>query len=293
VIPEQTKVNVGDTFELLVEINADNQGVDGASAYLNFDPSVMRVDEIISAGALNLVLENHFDNQTGQIKFSAGALESKPSARFKLAIIRMKAIAVSKGSALIFNAHLEQSINVTSGGASVLGQAKGGMVVIDGSASGFVDVPNFGAKVIIDFDSRNGLWVWMNNGGWTYFAAEIMVSADLDGNTQDDVIIDFGPDYGIWLWMNNSTWVQLHNLSSESLVTGDLDGNGQDDIIIDFGADYGIWLLMNNNRWVNLHSNSPESMITRDLDGNGQDEVIIDFGPAGIWQWFNNSSWVQ
>jgi len=293
VIPDQTKVNVGDTFELLVEINAGNQEIDGASAYLNFDPTVMRVDEIISAGVLNLVLLNHFDNQTGQITFSAGALESKPSGRFKLAIIRMKAIAVSKGSALNFNTQWGQSAQVTSGGASVLAQAKGGMVVIVGPASGFVNVPNFGAKVILDFGSGNGLWMWINNNGWTYFSAESMVTANLDGKIPDDVIIDFGPDYGIWLWMNNSTWVQLHSLSSESLVTGDLDGNGQDDIIIDFGADFGIWLLMNNKLWVHLHSNSPESLITRDLDGNGQDEVIIDFGSAGIWQWFNNSFWVQ
>jgi len=34
--------------------------------------------------------------------------------------------------------------------------------------------------------------------------------------------------------------------------------------------------------------------MTGDIDGSGQDEVIIDFGASyGIWQWMNNSNWVQ
>jgi immune inhibitor A len=135
--------------------------------------------------------------------------------------------------------------------------------------------------VIIDFDSPNGIWGWLNNSSWAQMheiSAESMVTGDMDGNGQDEVVIDFGDQYGILVWMNNSSWAKMHEISAESMVTGDMDGNGLDEVIIDFGDQYGIWVRMNNSSWINMHSLSAESMVTGDMDGNGLDEVIIDFG---------------
>jgi len=332
VVQSMTEVNVGERFEIVVEVQAGDQEVDGVSAYLNFDPTIVRVDEMISGGVLPIELANRFDNRAGTINFAAGTLSPPiPSGTFNLVTIQMTALAVSAGSALDFNAVMPRQIEVTSGGASVFEHAEGGTlvvfretmtkdVVIDfGSESGIwawmnndawadIDSRSPRSMVIGDIDdsgqddliadfSQDGIWILMNYNNWLFLhslSAESMTTGDMDGNGLDDVIIDFGESYGIWVRMNNSDWTQLHSLSAESMTTGDMDGGGLADVIIDFGETYGIWVRMNNSDWTQLHSLSPESMTTGDMDGNGLDDVIIDFGsPYGIWVRINNSDWVK
>ena len=56
-------------------------------------------------------------------------------------------------------------------------------------------------------------------------SAEIITTADLDKNGQDDVIIDFGSGIGTYVFYNNLIWAKLHSLSPEIIATGNLDEN--------------------------------------------------------------------
>jgi len=332
VVPSMTEVNVGERFEIVVEVQAGEQEVDAASAYLNFDPTIVRVDEMVSGGVLPIELANRFDNSAGTINFAAGTLSPPiPSGTFNLVTIQMTALAVSVGSALDFNAAMPRQTDVTSGGASEFDHAEGGTLVVFretrandlvidfGSESGIgawmnndtwadIDSRSPRSMVIGDIDdsgqddliadfSPDGIWILMNYNNWLFLhslSAESMTTGDMDGNGLDDVIIEFGESDGIWVRMNNSTWVKLHSLSPESMTTGDMDGGGLADVIIDFGESYGIWVRMNNSDWTHLHSLSPNSMTRGDMDGNGQADVVIDFGsPYGIWVRINNSDWVK
>jgi hypothetical protein len=95
-----------------------------------------------------------------------------------------------------------------------------------------------------------------------------MVTADLDGNGEDDLIVDFGPPYGIYVWKNDAEWVPLHWYSPQTImVVGDLDGNGQDDLVVDFGPPYGIYAWKNDSDWVQIHHLSPNLMVTGNING--------------------------
>lgn len=119
-----------------------------------------------------------------------------------------------------------------------------------------------------------------------------IVSADIDGNKQDDVIINFG-SAGVWAWMNNTNWNKLHSSIPKAMVAGDLDGNGKSALIFDF-APNGIWILKNQTSWTKLHDLPANNMVMTDLDANGKSDLVIDFGVNnGIWIWKNSSVWSQ
>jgi hypothetical protein len=101
VVPSLTEVDVGDMFEIVVEIQAGGQLVDSGNAYLNFDPTIMQVEELVSGGVLPIALGSwEFDNTAGTIDFAAGTFSSFPSGTFNLVTVRMTALASSAGSAL-------------------------------------------------------------------------------------------------------------------------------------------------------------------------------------------------
>ena len=82
--------------------------------------------------------------------------------------------------------------------------------------------------------------------GWTqlhYLDATDILTADLDGNGQDDIIVNF-PGAGLWVRYNNTTWSQLNALNSTALGAGNIDGDAgrKADLIVSF-AGYGVWTL--------------------------------------------------
>jgi FG-GAP-like repeat len=121
--------------------------------------------------------------------------------------------------------------------------------------------------------------------------AKTILTADLDGNGQDEIVIDFA-NSGLWVYRNNSTWTLLHGLSPSHVAAGDIDGEGHKDLVIDFGAPFGLWTFRNNTTWAPLNPLSAEDIVVADRDGSGRDEVVIDFGPSyGLWEYANDSAW--
>jgi Leucine-rich repeat (LRR) protein len=92
IFPSTSQVEAGEVFEVVIEVQAGAQEVDGASAYLDFDPTSLEVLNMTSGDYLDLTLDNTFDNGAGIINFAAGKLAAPfPSGDFELVTIRLKA----------------------------------------------------------------------------------------------------------------------------------------------------------------------------------------------------------
>ncbi|NOZ27514.1 MAG: hypothetical protein GXP39_05605, partial [Chloroflexi bacterium] len=134
--PAVGHVRAGETFRVEMEILAGDQPVDGVSAYLNFDPNVLRVvDEegnpatrVIPGTTLSNVTLNRVIHALGRIDFSAQG--DATAGRFTVAIVRFQAITTTNNVPLTWSVTAPRQSDVTSGGGSVLGGLRGGRVVV-------------------------------------------------------------------------------------------------------------------------------------------------------------------
>ena len=100
VAPSTSVVGVHQSFSIAIQVRT-SQPVDGAAAFVDFDPRVLQVVSLTSGGVLPAVLRSQVDNTQGRIDFAAGALSAPfPSADFTLAAIVFTATQPSTGSAL-------------------------------------------------------------------------------------------------------------------------------------------------------------------------------------------------
>jgi hypothetical protein len=119
--PAMSKVMVGDTFTITIQLSTGNQLIDGAQASINFDPSVLQVISITgNPSVLPLELMNDYDNVTGTLDYAAGTLSNFPSGTFSLAEIVFEAVAETSETFLTFNYIAPRQTDVTYGGGSVL-----------------------------------------------------------------------------------------------------------------------------------------------------------------------------
>jgi hypothetical protein len=136
--PQATNVSIGQLFTITIKIQAGTQLVDGASAYVNFDPTRFQVQAITPDTArLPFVLENSYSNTLGQISYSAGAFSSFPAGTFVIARVRMIAFAAAEASPLTFQTSPPRKSDVTYAGGSVLRALRGGTVTaVSGTLEG-------------------------------------------------------------------------------------------------------------------------------------------------------------
>jgi uncharacterized repeat protein (TIGR01451 family) len=132
--PLETTVYLGQTFDIATQVLAGDQPVDGASTYINFDPTVLQVVNITPGTTLPLVLQNQYDNLTGEIDYAAGKLSNFPTGTFTLVTLTFEAIAQSDGTQLAFNHTAPRKSDVTYGGGSVLDNTQDGTIVISDDA---------------------------------------------------------------------------------------------------------------------------------------------------------------
>ncbi len=149
ITPATNNVAVGQTFALTLQVQAGSQLVDGAAAYVNFDPAVLQVVSIANGAALPVELQKQFSNTSGTLDYSAGALSAFPSGTFTLATVTFRATSASAGSALTFATQAPRASDVTYAGASVVSVrqsasvtvAAGGTVVATVSLQGHGTAP--------------------------------------------------------------------------------------------------------------------------------------------------------
>ena len=86
VVPLTTTTDLSQNFAVTIQVQAGTQSLDGAAAFLNFDPSTLQVVSITGGGVFAIELTKHFDNTTGQVDYVAGNLVPPfPSGTFTLA----------------------------------------------------------------------------------------------------------------------------------------------------------------------------------------------------------------
>ncbi len=133
VVPQRTTCSVDNLFDVELQVQAGTQLVDGAAAYIDFDPAVMQVAQITPGFALPIVLESGYDNSRGELNFVAGTFTKFPAGTFTLATVTFRAIAPSSGTRLDFNYSVPRQSDVTYGGMSVLGRIEDGIVIVEGA----------------------------------------------------------------------------------------------------------------------------------------------------------------
>ena len=135
VVPPTSNTGVGQSFMVTLQVQAGSQMVDGASAYLNFDHTILQVVSISAGSSLPVPLQNQFDNTLGTLDYSAGTFSNFPSGTFTLATVTFSASALSGGTPLTFNSVDPRKTDATFGGSSVLSQAIGGTVIVTAATS--------------------------------------------------------------------------------------------------------------------------------------------------------------
>lgn len=136
--PAAVSVDLNETFELKIQVQAGIQVVDSVSAYLDFDPDVLEVVDVTAGTELDTVLENTYDNTAGEIDFVAGTLSDFPSGTFGLATVNFRAIGGSPGSPVTFSSAVPRQSDAAFDGVSVLDQTEDGVVTVGNTIVGSV-----------------------------------------------------------------------------------------------------------------------------------------------------------
>ncbi len=138
--PATSRVRAGQMFLVEMEVLAGTANVDAASAYLDFDPAVLRVvdengdptTQIVPGNTLATVTTNSANNTTGRINFAATG--GPAGGRFNLATIRFRAIATAAASELAWSTAAPRQSDLKLGGTSVLGSLQGGTATVGPTA---------------------------------------------------------------------------------------------------------------------------------------------------------------
>jgi hypothetical protein len=135
VSPSSNSVSLGQTFDIVIQVQAGNNQVDGVSAYVNFDPSVIKVNQITKGSLLNLELENNYNNTTGQINLSLGTMSNFPTGTITVGTITFQALSQATNSSISFSSTTPRKSDITFGGASILGSTQPATVSVINNAS--------------------------------------------------------------------------------------------------------------------------------------------------------------
>ena len=122
-------VAVGQPLTLTLRVDPAGQPVDGAAAYLTFDPAVVQVVDVQAGDALPLALQNEFDNANGRIAFAAGTFDAPVAAVFDLAVVRLQATGIG-ATAIAFEHTPPRQTDVTAVGDSVLERVEDNHLVV-------------------------------------------------------------------------------------------------------------------------------------------------------------------
>ena len=142
IFPSPKTVRHNEVFTLTIMARVGSQSVAGVSAYLSFDPSILRVvdengqetDSIIAGSTLPQTLVNQANNGQGQIIYQAGmALGGSPAtADFSLATMRFKSVTLTAGSPTTITFGLGTDAFDPSGNSAIRERRNGSVRVTSG-----------------------------------------------------------------------------------------------------------------------------------------------------------------
>lgn len=145
--PSKSSVQVGEVFSVDIVLDTEGAATDGVDIrYLNFDPTLLEVQQVVPGTLYPSTQSNYFDNTAGIINFSQITTGgSTYNGSGTLATIEFKANASGKAE-VSFNFEPGSNIdtNVASGaGADILTDADGGIYKIESGVGFFSLIINF------------------------------------------------------------------------------------------------------------------------------------------------------
>lgn len=144
--PLKSSVLIGGTFNVDIYLDTTGANTDGIDIkYLNFNPALLEVQQILPGTLYPSTQVNNFDNAAGTINFSQITTGgSTYNGSGTLATITFKAIATGKAT-LTFDFELDNTTdtNVASAGVDVLMDADGGSYKIRSGEGFFARIIDF------------------------------------------------------------------------------------------------------------------------------------------------------
>lgn len=125
---------IGDSFTAELSIDPGGAAVDGAAAYLRFDPTKVRVVQITSGGTLPQTMQQTFEPTTGRIAVAAGDLTAGHTERFVLARVEFVTLATGSTS-LAFEREAPWQSEITAGGVSILASTTDATIALSPSVT--------------------------------------------------------------------------------------------------------------------------------------------------------------
>ncbi len=119
VVAPKGVIGRGQTFEVRLEVGSSFQEIDGAAAYLDYDPELLQVVGLTPGPTLPQVLQNQIATP-GQVNFAAGTFDKFPKGRFVLATVQFRALSDVVDTTLHLSAEGARQSDVTFAGRSVL-----------------------------------------------------------------------------------------------------------------------------------------------------------------------------
>ncbi len=178
--PAEMTVEPRDSFSVDIQINAGGWQVDGAQAYIDFDPQYLQVNSVTSGTALPEMLASSYDNASGTITYAASVSlgsTSFPSGTFTLATINFTALQENlEGTPItfVFNEEAGRMTKVTWAGENFIVEPTNGAIHIEAipPVAEFTALPSSGAAPLaVQFtDQSTGTidsWSWDFGDGGT------------------------------------------------------------------------------------------------------------------------------
>jgi hypothetical protein len=132
IAPIEKAIIQGQPFTLSVEVQAGSELLDGAAAYLNFDPTILQAQQVTNTSSFPIELHNSFEKKQGSINFAAGTTSAPYETNtFTLVTIQFMPLAPTNSSTLTFNSTIPRQTDATFGGASILTGQTGTSLTIE------------------------------------------------------------------------------------------------------------------------------------------------------------------
>jgi len=128
--PAAQTVNVGQTFNMTVQVAAGAQQVNTVQVTLKFDPAYLEVQSLTPLGELTMAAENKYDNAAGTIGYSVAKTGGSVTGTFNVVQITFKAKASAPNTAVEFQFAQPLASDVLMEGISVMAGASNGSVAI-------------------------------------------------------------------------------------------------------------------------------------------------------------------
>lgn len=181
--PTLNDVQVGDSFVSTIQVQAGNQEVNGVSAYIDFDPALLRINSITPVTAFPFTLQNSYDNNTGQFDYAVGSFTPPfTTGTFDLLQVEFEVIGEFTDTTIAFQSASPRRTNVTSPniGSNLTGNTNSTITMQQGGGGGggtsvvadFTCTPNSGAAPlsVTCSDASSGDvtgWLWDFGDGTT------------------------------------------------------------------------------------------------------------------------------